>query len=154
MKTLWAGLLVWAVCAVPAGAQGFTRKQIHYLTDQQNGAEARSQFIYHYFKKDRDPQLKVPKWVDEVLDGMLSRPVWKDPEEGVLNEAQLWQAPMSVLYEFFEHTRKTFPQEFNGNLQPPYTLIKDYEDSRVRFQMALDCPRSLGGFFQRLRDAA
>jgi tight adherence protein B len=43
-----------------------------------------------------------------------------------------------VLYEFFEHTRKTFPPEFQGTMQPPYTLIKDYEESRVRFQMALD----------------
>lgn len=126
------------VVAAPAGAQGFTRAQITYLIDQQNGAEARSQFIYHYFKKERDPQLKTPKWIDEVLEAMIARPVWQDPEEGVLNEAQLWQAPVSVLYEFFEHTRKTFPAEFNGTLQPPYTLIKDYEDSRVRFQMALD----------------
>jgi len=124
--------------AAPAAAQGFSRQQIHALTDQQNGAEARAQFIYHYFKKDRDPNLQTPKWVDEVLDAMLARRVWQDPEEGVLSEAQLWQAPVSVLYEFFEHTRKTFPQEFNGSLQPPYTLIKDYEDSRVRFQMALD----------------
>ncbi len=125
-------------CAVPAAGQGFTREQIHLLIDQQNGAEARAQYIYHYFKRDRDPNLKVPGWVDEVLGPMIARPVWQDPEEGVLNEAQLWQAPVSVLYEFFEHTRKTFPPEFNGSLQPPYTLIKDYEDSRVRFQMALD----------------
>lgn len=133
-------LLFGLLLACPSGAraQGFTRAQITELIDQQTGAEARSQFVYHYFKKDRDPQLKPPGWIDEVLDAMLNRPVWQDPEEGVLNEAQLWQAPVSVLYEFFEHTRKTFPPEFNGSLQPPYTLIKDYEDSRVRFQMALD----------------
>ena len=138
MRTLLAGVLFMAVSAAGAAAQGFTREQIHGLIDQKAGAEAKAQFIYHYFKKDRDPQLQAPKWVDEVLDAMLTRPVWQDPEEGVLNEAQLWQAPVSVLYEFFEHTRKTFPQEFGGNLTPPYTLIKDYEDSRVRFQMALD----------------
>lgn len=137
---LWASLLaVWAAgaLAVPAAAQ-FTRQEITYIVDPNEGAEARAQYIYHYFKKDRDPNLKVPTWVDEVLDAMLSRPVWQDPEEGVLNEAQLWQAPVSVLYEFFEHTRKTFPPEFNGSLTPPGVLIKDYEDSRVRFQMALD----------------
>ncbi|MBI5242647.1 MAG: type II secretion system F family protein [Elusimicrobia bacterium] len=137
---LWASLLaVWAAgaLAVPAAAQ-FTRQEITYIVDPNEGAEARAQYVYHYFKKDRDPNLKIPQWVDEVLDAMLSRPVWQDPEEGVLNEAQLWQAPVSVLYEFFEHTRKTFPPEFNGSLTPPGALIKDYEDSRVRFQMALD----------------
>lgn len=132
-----AGLLA-AMGAASAAAQGFTREQITAIVDPNNGAEAKAQHFYHYFKEDRDPALKVPPWIDEVLPGMTKRPVWQDPEEGVLNEAQLWQAPVSVLYEFFEHTRKTFPAEFNGSLMPPYALIKDYEDSRVRFQMALD----------------
>jgi tight adherence protein B len=135
----WALLILALLYAAPTvQAQGFTRKQIHAIIDQNTGAEARAQYIYHYFKPDRDPNLKTPPWVDEVLEAMMARPVWQDPEEGVLNEAQLWQAPVSVLYEFFEHTRKTFPPEFNGSLQPPYTLVGDYEDSRVRFQMALD----------------
>lgn len=124
--------------AVPASAQGFTREQIKGLIDPTEGAEARAQYFYHYFKPDRDPNLKPPAWVDEILPAMINRAVWQDPEEGILNEAQLWQAPVSVLYEFFEHTRKTFPPEFNGSLQPPYTLVKEYEDNRVRFQMALD----------------
>jgi len=130
--------LIFSLGAGRAAAQGFTRQQVNALIDPNNGAEARAQYFYHYFKPDRDQALTPPKWVDEVLPGMLKRPVWQDPEEGVLNEAQLWQAPVSVLYEFFEHTRKTFPAEFNGSLTPPYALIKDYEDSRVRFQMALD----------------
>ncbi|MFA5139050.1 MAG: type II secretion system F family protein [Elusimicrobiota bacterium] len=140
-KWVVVGLLAWGAAAVRApgaAGQGFTRAQIHDIIDPQNGAEARAQYFYHYFKKERDDSLKPPPWVDEVLGAMLSRPVWQDPEEGVLNEAQLWQAPVSVLYEFFEHTRKTFPKEFSGEMRPPYTLIKDYEDSRVRFQMALD----------------
>jgi tight adherence protein B len=135
-KTLF--LITAMLASGTAAAQGFTRAQITSIIDPNNGAEARAQYFYHYFKKDRDPNLKPPAWVGEVLDAMIQRPVWQDPEEGVLNEAQLWQAPVSVLYEFFEHTRKTFPPEFNGTMQPPYTLIKDYEDSRVRFQMALD----------------
>jgi len=139
MKKILATLfLLVGFAAVDASAQGFSRKQINSLIDPNTGAEARAQFFYHYFKPDRDQALTPPKWVDEVLPGMLKRAVWQDPEEGVLNEAQLWQAPVSVLYEFFEHTRKTFPAEFNGSLTPPYALIKDYEDSRVRFQMALD----------------
>ena len=68
--TLTAGLtaIVIAFAAVAADAQGFTRQQIHLLIDQQDGAEARAQYIYHYFKRDRDPNLKVPPWVDDVLD--------------------------------------------------------------------------------------
>ncbi|MDE2291503.1 MAG: type II secretion system F family protein [Elusimicrobia bacterium] len=140
MKTrgILSSLVLLAGLAGAAGAQGFTRAQIHQIIDPNNGAEARAQYFYHYFKPDRPATLKPPAWVDEVLPGMIKRPVWQDPEEGVLNEAQLWQAPVSVLYEFFEHTRKTFPPEFNGSMTPPYALIKDYEDSRVRFQMALD----------------
>ncbi|MFH1726338.1 MAG: type II secretion system F family protein [Elusimicrobiota bacterium] len=139
----WAARFALLAILLAAGAsageaQGFTRQQIHALIDPDNGAEAHAQFFYHYFKEQRDQAVKAPAWVDEVLPGMLSRPVWRDPDEGVLTEAQLWQAPVSVLYEFFEHTRKTFPAEFNGSLKPPYALIKDYEDSRVRFQMALD----------------
>ncbi|MFA6092147.1 MAG: type II secretion system F family protein [Elusimicrobiota bacterium] len=131
-----AGLLA-ALAPAPACAQ-FSKKQIDYLVNSDNGAEARAQYIYHYFKKDRDPNLQVPAWIDGILEAMVSRPVWQDPDEGVLNEAQLWQAPVSVLYEFFEHTRKTFPPEFNGQLTPPGALVKDYEDSRIRFQMSLD----------------
>jgi tight adherence protein B len=138
IRPLAIAALLFCFGAAQASAQGFTRKQINALIDPNNGAEARAQYFYHYFKPDRDPALAPPKWVDEVLPGMIKRPVWQDPEEGLLNEAQLWQAPVSVLYEFFEHTRKTFPAEFNGSLTPPYALIKDYEDSRVRFQMALD----------------
>ncbi|TPW21532.1 MAG: tight adherence protein B [Elusimicrobia bacterium] len=138
LRMVFLSILCMAGLSAAAGAQGFSREQISTIIDPANGAEARAQYFYHYFKTDRTPDLKPPAWVDEVLPGMLKRPVWQDPEEGVLNEAQLWQAPVSVLYEFFEHTRKTFPTEFNGSMLPPYVLIKDYEDSRVRFQMALD----------------
>ena len=130
-------LLSMFLLASPAGAQ-WTNEQIKFLADQQTGAEAHSQYFYHYFKKDRDPNLKPPQWVDETLDAMIRRPVWQDPEEGILNEAQLWQAPAAVLYEFFQHTRKTFPPEHGGAFAPPGSLIKDYEDARTRFQMALD----------------
>ncbi|MBI2362076.1 MAG: type II secretion system F family protein [Elusimicrobia bacterium] len=137
-RTTSLSLALLVALAAGAAAQGFSREQIHAIIDPTAGAEARAQYFYHYFKVERTADLKPPAWVEEVLPGMLKRPVWQDPEEGVLNEAQLWQAPVSVLYEFFEHTRKTFPAEFNGSLTPPYVLIKDYEDSRVRFQMALD----------------
>ena len=108
------------------------------MLDKETGAEAKTQRFYHFFKKDRDPNLQVPGWVDQTLDAMLKRPVWQDPEEGILNEGQLWQAPVSVLYEFFEITRKTLLPSDGGQLQNPAALIRDYEDNRVRFQMSLD----------------
>ncbi|MBI4422787.1 MAG: type II secretion system F family protein [Elusimicrobia bacterium] len=135
--TAAAALALLALPGAAARAQ-WSADQIKLIADQQSGAEARSQYFYHYFKKDRDPNLTPPQWVDETLDAMARRQVWQDPEEGILNEAQLWQAPAAVLYEFFQHTRKTFPPEHGGVFAPPGTLIKDYEDARTRFQMALD----------------
>jgi len=121
-----------------AAAQPFTPPEVKYMLDKSDGSEARTQKFYHYFKKDRDPSLIVPLWIDSTLDAMLKKPVWQDPEEGILNEAQLWQAPVSVLYEFFELTRKTLLPADGGQLTPPASLIRDYSDNRVRFQMALD----------------
>jgi tight adherence protein B len=136
MRALLAAVL-WALSA-PVAAQIFTPEQVKFLVDKAEGAEAKSQIIYHYFKKDRDPGLAVPSWIDSTLDAMLKRPVWQDPEEGVINEAQLWQAPVSVLYEFFELTRKTFLPSDGGQLAQPGALIRDYADNRIRFQMSLD----------------
>jgi tight adherence protein B len=125
--------------AAPAAAQSFTPDQGKFIFGKEDGAETKAQIFYHYFKKDRDPGLQVPKWVETTLDPMLKRPVWQDPDEGILNEAQLWQAPVSVLYEFFELVRKSFPPDpFGGQLAPPGSLIRDYEDNRIRFQMSLD----------------
>ena len=137
MMRLAVGMAV-LLCAFPASAQIFSPKEVKFLVDKADGAEARSQVFYHYFKKDRDPGLTVPAWIDQTLDAMIKRPVWQDPEEGIINEAQLWQAPVSVLYEFFELTRKTFLPSDRGQLIQPGTLIRDYADNRIRFQMSLD----------------
>ena len=138
MRPSWL-LAALALALPPAGAaQIFSPSEVRFLVDAKEGAEARTQRFYHYFKKDRDPTLPVPAWIDQNLEAMLRRPVWQDPEEGILNEAQLWQAPASVLYEFFELTRKTFLPSDGGQLAPPAALIRDYEDNRIRFQMALD----------------
>lgn len=131
-----AALLTILVC--PSSAQIFAPGEVKFLMDKNEGAETKMQRFYHYFKKDRDPGLPVPGWVDQTLDAMLKHPVWQDPEEGILNEAQLWQAPVSVLYEFFELTRKTMAPTDGGQLAPPASLVRDYEDNRVRFQMSLD----------------
>ncbi|MBI5210344.1 MAG: type II secretion system F family protein [Elusimicrobia bacterium] len=133
-----AGVVLASIAASPACGQVFSPREVKFLVDKVEGAEARSQVFYHYFKKDRDSTLTPPAWVNETLDAMLKKPVWQDPEEGILNEAQLWQAPAAVLYEFFELTRKTFPPADGGQLIQPGALVRDYEDNRIRFQMALD----------------
>ncbi len=122
----------------PASSQPLTAPEVKFVLDKTDGAEAKTQRFYHFFKKDRDPSLVVPPWIDQTIDAMLKRSVWQDPEEGILNEAQLWQAPVSVLYEFFELTRKTLAPADGGQLIPPGALVRDYADNRVRFQMALD----------------
>ncbi|MBI5623121.1 MAG: type II secretion system F family protein [Elusimicrobia bacterium] len=131
-------LVLALLASAPASAQIFTPQEVKLLVDKNDGAEAKAQIVYHYFKKDRDPSLSPPAWVDQTLDAMLKKPVWQDPEEGILNEAQLWQAPSAVLYEFFELCRKSFPPADGGQLAQPGSLIRDYEDNRVRFQMAID----------------
>jgi tight adherence protein B len=138
MARLGLAALLLALAALPARAQVFNPAEVKFMLDKETGAETRSQKFYHFFKKDRDPNLQVPPWIDQTLDAMLKRPVWQDPEEGILNEAQLWQAPVSVLYEFFELTRKTLLPSDGGQLANPASLIRDYEDNRVRFQMSLD----------------
>ncbi len=138
-RAAFAALLVLAAAAGAAAQQVFSREQGRLLFDKKDGAEFKAQVFYHYFKRDRDPGVPAPKWVEQTLEPMLKRPVWQDPDEGILNEAQLWQAPVSVLYEFFELVRKSFPPDpYGGQFTPPGSLVRDYEDLHIRFQMALD----------------
>ena len=144
LRAFLAVLLLSAAAGGAEAQQLFSGEEITFLVGRKagntkvDGAETRIQYFYHYFKKDRDAALPVPKWVDQTLDPMLKRPVWQDPEEGILNEAQIWQAPVSVLYEFFELVRKSFPPADGGQYTPPGSLLRDYEDNRIRFQMSLD----------------
>ena len=124
--------------SIPAFADYFNPAQVNYIFNPQSGAESDVQRFYHYFKKDRDPALIVPGWVDQIMPAMLAHPVWQDPEQGMLNEAQIWQGPPAVLYEVFELTRKTLSPKDGGQLQNPKTLAGDYETERIRFEMALD----------------
>ncbi|MEK7389850.1 MAG: type II secretion system F family protein [Elusimicrobiota bacterium] len=141
-------LAVLLLSAPSARAQIFSRSEIEFLMGsgkagdpsqpKKEGAITRTQIFYHYFKPDRDPDLKVPKWVDQTLDAMLKHKSWKDPDEGILNEAQLWQSPATVLYEFFELVRKSLPPSDGGQLVAPGNLVKEYEENRIRFQMSYD----------------
>ncbi|NNN05236.1 MAG: hypothetical protein HKL90_04990, partial [Elusimicrobia bacterium] len=137
-----------AAFAAPAAAQQlFSRADIEFILGKRDannavvkeGAESRVQMVYHYFKRDRDPNIPAPGWINaKLLGAMFSHPVWQDPDDGLLNEAQLWQSPDSVLYEFFELVRRSFPPADGGKLESPGALVREYEDNRVKFNMAYD----------------
>jgi hypothetical protein len=120
----------------------FSRDDLAELTDKGDGGEIRAQLLYHYFKKDRDPRLKVPSWIDRELPA-LQRPIYQDPDDGSLTEAQLWQAPIAVLYEFYAITRKTYPPEYGGFLVKPQTLAAEYRDDDERMKLCVERLRSL-----------
>ena len=67
MSALFLLLAGWA------GAQAFSPSDVKAMVDKTNGAEARIQVFYHYFKKDRDPKLQAPAWIDQTLDAMVKR---------------------------------------------------------------------------------
>ncbi|HEX4047264.1 MAG TPA: hypothetical protein VH309_05495 [Elusimicrobiota bacterium] len=135
---------------------GFSESQLDALVangfgHKSRGSEARVQLFYHYFKASRDPAITAPAWLDASLPSMIRRPAWQDPTDGVLNEAQLWQAPPAVLYDFFELIRKTFPVSRGGTeASPPFTY-SDLDADRARYAQAVDRLRraklgkSLGG---------
>lgn len=101
------------------------------------------QVFYYYLDASQDPKvrdratachpgktaLKMPDWLQSSLPAMLERKVWKDPEEGELSEALLWQTPVSILYEFLSKALKT------GD---PQAELDGYEDMRIRFMMSVD----------------
>ncbi len=135
---LAAAAVLAALASVPLRAQTFTPGQANALVGDPEGSEHRIQLFWHYLNNERDPAIHPPKWITQALGAMLARPVWKDPDEGVLNEAQLWQAPASVLYQFFEVTRKTLGPKNGGSYVSPFDLIDDYGENHMRFEMSLD----------------
>ena len=137
------------LCLAPAAAAGVLAKdQMAEVTC----AATKMQLFYYYLAPERDPKLrdypikckgatvniKMPKWVEASVPVMLNNKVWHDPEEGEISEAALWQTPVSILYEFLELTKKTFPREEMGAEIAPGLMIKEYADIRIRFQMSLD----------------
>ncbi|MEA3306266.1 MAG: type II secretion system F family protein [Elusimicrobiota bacterium] len=112
----------------------------------------KAQLFYYYLAPNRDPDLAkykmkcngrelnifMPKWFDKSSKAMLAKKVWRDPEEGEITEAAMWQTSVSIIYEFLNLSKKTFPAEFGGAGIQPALLIKEYADIRIRFQMSLD----------------
>lgn len=115
-------------------------------------ASKKMQLFYYYLSGSADATVQkyhekgvcgnstiiMPKWINDKLPEMINRKVWRDPEEGAISEATVWQTPISILYEFFDVTRKTFPSDFGGAGIPPGMLVKEYSDIRIRYQLALD----------------
>ena len=149
MKKLAAIFLILAAfAAAPARAGVFTQNEM----DEVSCAALKMQLFYYYLAPEKDPKIldynmtckgakvnyKMPKWVETGVPEMLNRKVWRDPEEGEISEAALWQTPVSILYEYLELTRKTFPPEAGGANIQPGLLVKEYADIRIRFQMSMD----------------
>ena len=115
-------------------------------------ASTKIQLFYFYLKPDRTPDIKdfsftcrgnnlryvMPDWVDTTLAQMINKKVWRDPEEGEISEADLWRTSVSIIYEFLEVTKKTFPPEEGGPGIQPALLVKEYADIKIRYQMSLD----------------
>ncbi len=110
------------------------------------------QLFYYYLKPEpgasvkehksacpgRDETVKMPDWLERSLPAMAARKVWKDPEEGELSEADLWQVPASILYEFLETTRRTLPGKLEEKTVSPLALEKEYSDLRLRFMLSIE----------------
>lgn len=141
-------LLLGAFAGRPAEAGVFTQSEM----DEISCAALKTQLFYYYLDPNRDQKVVnfpmtckgvkstyvMPKWVEAGVVEMSGRKVWRDPEEGEISEATLWQTPVSIVYEYLELTRKTFPPESGGANIQPGLLVKEYADIRIRFQMSMD----------------
>jgi tight adherence protein B len=150
---------VLAVLAAPARAI-FDLEQMRYMTADpaadpavatcSEGAATRMQYAYHMLKLDSGMEVCdagkprdqwcacMPPWLSEELPLMASKPAWRDPTEGTLSQAALWQGPFAVLFEFFGIVQKTFPPDQGGGLVPPGQLMREYARVRARYIMSLD----------------
>ncbi|MEF3280262.1 MAG: type II secretion system F family protein [Elusimicrobiota bacterium] len=135
-------------CFLPLSSAIFSKYQMEEI----KCASTKAQLFYFYLKPDRAPDIKdfsfkckgnnvryiMPQWIDSTLSNMINKKVWRDPEEGEVSEADLWRTAISIVYEFLEVTKKTFPPEEGGPGIQPALLVKEYADVKIRFQMSLD----------------
>ncbi len=116
-----------------------------------NCAAEEMQLFYYYLNAVADDSLKefksqcagspaiikMPDWLQKAKPAMLERKVWKDPEEGELSEAAVWQATVSILYELASEMKKTLPAAGRTAVSP-FDLEADYGGIRLRFVMSVD----------------
>lgn len=149
MKPMLKILLLSAAVAVqtrPAFSQAPSAEDV-------NCAAEDMQALYYYLSPDPGREIKeratkchgaaaklvMPAWLEKEVPGMLERKVWKDPEEGELSEAKLWQAPFSILYELADKTGKNLPPVREGGTPASLSgLEAGYNDLRLRFLLSLD----------------
>ncbi len=147
-KKFYLFLLVFFVVCQGAFSAVFNKRQMNEISC----AIVKTQLFYYYLSPDMDEKLKdytskcgastinlkMPKWLEEEVLRMLEKKVWRDPQEGEISEASMWQTAVSIIYEFLTITKKTFPSEYEGANIQPALLVKEYADIRIRFQMAMD----------------
>ena len=116
-----------------------------------NCAAEEMQLFYYYLNAVADDSLKefksqcpgsqavikMPDWLQKAKPAMLERKVWRDPEEGELSEAAVWQTPVSILYELASEMKKTLPAAGRAEVSP-FDLEADYGNIRLRFVMSVD----------------
>jgi len=139
-------ILFFSISSLSSGV--FSRYQMEEI----KCASTKMQLFYFYLNPSRSAEIKdfsfkckgndvkyiMPQWMDSTLEKMISKKVWRDPEEGEVSEADLWRTSISIVYEFLEVTKKTFPPEDGGPGIQPALLVKEYADIKIRFQMSLD----------------
>lgn len=135
MKNIFHSLAAAALLAAPAAAG--------YSATEAKCAAGDMQLFYYYLDRQPDPKvlerqtdchpgkasLSMPGWLREAVPAMHDRKVWKDPEEGEVSAAEVWRAPVSILYEFADKLGK-------GKDRPD--LESDLADQRLRFNMSVD----------------
>jgi hypothetical protein len=147
MKTFLMFLMPLAVCAAPAAAAFPSAPEAKEVSC----AAEEMQTAYYWLAPDLDPgvrsrrtscagrggKLELPGWLEKDRPAMLEKKAWKDPEEGELSEARLWQDAFSILYELADKTRMTVPGASEKPVSP-LELEKEYGDIRLRLIMAVD----------------
>ncbi len=147
MKTLLMLLIPCAVCAAPAAAAFPSAPEAKEVSC----AAEEMQTAYYWLAPDLDPgvrsrvtrcagrggKLELPGWLEKERAALLEKKAWKDPEEGELDGARLWQDAFSILYELADKTRGTVPGASEKAVSP-LELEKEYGDIRLRLIMAVD----------------
>ncbi len=143
---LFIAMLIAAVLAPASHAAG----RHDFTSGEAKCAAEDMQLLYYYLAPDMSQSTKrgadschssmksarIPDWLADSRPALLKRTVLKDSYEGDLTAAQLWQAPVSILYQFAHTTLKTLPSDEGGAGISPVELEGDYNDMRMRFLLA------------------
>lgn len=141
-------IVILAVAALAPAA--YAARQGDFTSGEAKCAAEDMQLLYYYLAPDMSPAAKpratschssmesvsIPDWLKKERPELLKKKVWKDPYEGGLTAADLWQTPASILYQFARTTLKTLPADEGGAGTPPSELEGEYNDMRMRFLLS------------------